>query len=127
MREMIPRGGMSMRRVSVAIALSVVMFAVSECRHRLVADPGQRSARVYQDEDVYNVTRKIQRATMGSMTKEQRGFVGLVAGIARTEGKDADDGTRVAVISQDGAGAQVELLEGPDKGCKGFVPSDNLR
>jgi hypothetical protein len=116
-----------MQRLSIAIAISVMAFATSGCSHRLSADPGRSSVRVYQDEEIYNATLDIRRAMKGQMTQEQRGFVGLVARVAQTEGKDADDGTRVVVVSQDIAGAEVELLEGPDKGYKGFVPRENLR
>ena len=118
---------MSIRRFNTAIVISVIVLGVSGCSHRLVADPGQHSVRVYQDEEVYNTTLHIQRALKEeSMTQAQRGFIGMVAGVARTEARDADDGTRVAVISQDSAGSQVELLEGPNKGYKGFVPRENL-
>jgi hypothetical protein len=118
---------MSIHRFNVAIVISVIMLGVSGCSHRLIADRGQRSVRVYQDEEVYNSTLEIQRAMKGEMTQAQRGFIGMVAGVAQTESREADDGTRVAVISQDSAGSQVELLEGSDKGYKGFVPQGNLR
>jgi hypothetical protein len=118
---------MSIRRFNAAIVISVTVFGVSGCSHRLIADNGQRSVRVYQDEEVYNSTLEIQRAMKGEMTQAQRGFIGMVAGVARTESREADDGTSVAVISQDSAGWQVELLEGPDRGYKGFVPRGNLR
>jgi len=112
----------------VTIAILLITLAVPGCSHRLVAGDGQSTVKVYQSEDVYNAAVHIQRA-MGihQKTEGAEKFVGFLNALAEQESKDIESETRVKIVSRDAVGASVELLEGPDKGYKGFVPLGNLR
>ncbi len=111
----------------VTIAVLLITLAVSGCSHRLVAGDGQATVKVYQNEDVYNAAVHIKRALGIQKTDGAEKFAAFLNMLAEHESKDVESETRVKIVSSDAVGASVELLEGPDKGYKGFVPRGNLR
>jgi len=111
----------------VTIVVLVITLAVPGCSHRLVAGDGQPTVKVYQSEDVYNAAVHIKQATGIQKTDGAEKFVAFLNALAEHESKDIESETRVKIVSRDAVGASVELLEGPDKGYKGFVPQGNLR
>ncbi len=115
-------------RAWVTIAILAITLAVSGCNHRLVAGDGQPTVKVYQSEDIYNAALHIKRALgIHQKTDGAEKFVAWMNAMAEHESKEIDSETRVKIVSRDAVGASVELLEGPDKGYKGFVPLGNLR
>ncbi len=110
----------------VTIAVLLVALAVSGCSHRLVADDGQGKVQVYQSEDIYKAAVDIRKAMGRQKTDGEEKFVEFLNLLADHEYKEAAGETRVRIISKDAVGASVELLEGPNRGYIGFVPTEHL-
>jgi len=113
-------------RGRVTIAILLITLAVPGCSHHLVTGDGQRTVKVYKSEDVYNASVHIKRALGIQKTDGAEKFAAWLNAMAENEYKDIDSDTRVKVVSSDAAGANVEVLEGPNRDYKGFVPRENL-
>jgi hypothetical protein len=115
--------------LSLATIALVVALATSGCTHRLIPYQGNKAVKVYQDEDVYKAATNIRKQLSDpSTTAGARPYLGILLGLAeKSEARDIDGGTRVKIISSDEQGSNIEVLEGPYIGYKGFVPKDNLR
>jgi len=108
---------MNPRRLLIGAALMVAMATIG-CSHRVVANPGEHTVKLYRDESTYEKIKDLKKqggpmAMIGSLGE---GFVA----------KELDNNTPIRIISQDSDGAQVEVTDGPDKGATGFVPKDNV-
>jgi hypothetical protein len=108
---------MTSRRFLIGAALALAMSAAA-CSHRLVANPGEHTVKLFRDEATYEKIKDL---------KKQGGPMAMLGGLG--EGfvtKELDNNTPVRVISQDSEGAQVEVTDGPEKGTQGFVAKDNF-
>jgi len=93
-------------------------LALAGCGHKLVATSGEKTVSVYPDEDTYKKLAQM---------KGQGGVAGMLGGLGEnlaTKKVAAD--TPVKILSSDDMGAQVEILDGSEKGQKGFVPKENV-
>jgi hypothetical protein len=108
---------MKPRRLLIGAALAAALMVMG-CGHRVVANPGEHTVKLYRDEATYEKIKDL---------KKQGGPIGMLGGIG--EGlvtKELDNHTPVRIISKDSEGAQVEVTDGPDKGKQGFVAKDNI-
>jgi hypothetical protein len=119
---------MRFRGLAVALAVVATGLVVGGCGHRLVAAKGEKTVTVYQSEEIYNAAIAIRKSLeRPELVGQQRQYVTLLDSMVRNqESKETEGGTKVSILSRNAAGAQVELLEGPNKGYKGFVPKENL-
>ncbi len=86
--------------------------------HKLVATGGQTSIPLYADE---------QTMVEVSHRSQQGGVTGMVGSVQKgMSAKQIDDLTAVNVISTDDNATQVEVIDGPMKGQRGFVPKQNV-
>ncbi len=108
---------MNLRRLLTAAALAAAMLAAG-CGHRLVANPGEHTVRLYQDEATFEKIKNLKKqgGPMAMLGQMGEGFVT----------KELDNHTPVRIISQDSEGAQIEVTDGPDKGTQGFVARQNV-
>jgi hypothetical protein len=109
---------MRIARLTVFIAaLAALMLA--GCGHKLVAAQGEHTVAVYPD--------KLSFERVESM-KKQGGPVGMLGGWGQSlVAKQVDSDTPVQILSTDPEGAQIEVLDGPSKGLKGFVAKENVK
>jgi ABC-type oligopeptide transport system substrate-binding subunit len=100
------------------IIILTALFAAG-CSHRLVANSGEATVTVYPDKEAFDRIKSL---------KNQGGPVGgMIGGLGENlVGKRIADQTTVKVLSSDDEGAQIEVLEGPNKGFKGYVPKGNV-
>jgi hypothetical protein len=104
--------------------LAALSLLVAACGHKLVADPGHHTVRIYLDEQSYQRLRELKNA----LKKQPGPFAGMVAGMGeQVMSKELPSETPVKVVSQDATGAVVEVTSGPNKGMRGFVPIANVK
>ncbi|HLH76751.1 MAG TPA: hypothetical protein VKV28_08095 [Candidatus Binataceae bacterium] len=108
-----------MRRGGIYLGLIAIVALVSAgCGHYLRASGGQTSVAVYPDEATFVKVKSLEG---------QGGPMAIVGNLGENVlAKRLDDRTRVRIISRDHLGAQIEVIEGPNKGYRGFVPKSNL-
>lgn len=114
---------MKMAGQSVLTTVVLLALVTTGCGHKLVAAKGQHSARVFDSVEIYQAYQKIMEARSKPLN-QMTALLGQM--IEFRESVEVDEGTQVKVLSRTEAGAQVEILEGPSKGYKGFVPKENL-
>jgi len=89
-----------------ALALPVIGCNKSSDAHKVIATNGQHAVPMYPDEATYQkdmqATPPVAPATV------------------------VDDQTPVVIVSSDGTGAVIHIIDGPLKGQDGFVPKDNV-
>ncbi len=119
---------MKIHRFSLGASALMIAFAVSGCTHRLVPDQGDRTVRVYQDEDVYKgVQEDLERLRDPKLDPNVRTDLSIIVNLAGTESREIEGGTPVKITSSDANGYSIEVEEGQYLGYKGFVPKANLR
>jgi transcription antitermination factor NusG len=98
-----------------AIALAIV---AAGCSHRVVANAGEHTVKVFPDQATYDKVAKM---------KSEGGAMGMLGGIgANLAAKEVDDRTPVRIITSNEEGSVVEVTDGPFKGVTGFVPRQNV-
>ena len=96
----------------------ILMPLLAGCGHKLVAHNGGTTVNVYGNKEQFD---KVQ-----SM-KSEGGAAGIFGGIGESMlAKKVDNDTPVKIISSDNQGATVEVLDGRNKGLRGYVAKDNL-
>ena len=86
--------------------------------HKLVVTAGQTSIPLYSDE---------QTLVEVSHRAQQGGVTGMVGSVQKDiSAKQIDDQTPVDVVSTDDNAAEVEVIDGPMKGQRGFVTKQNV-
>jgi len=119
---------MKIRRFSLGASALMIALTVAGCTHRLVADPGQKTVTVFEDEDVYKAMLDTkQRIEDPNYNPAAKKYLSIALGFAFKEARNIDGGTKVKVLSSDSLGYAVEVEEGPYLGYKGFVPKEHLR
>jgi hypothetical protein len=102
----------------------VLAVLATACGHKLVAEPGQHTVRIYTDEQSYQKLRELKNAL-----KNQPGpLAGMMAGMGeQVMSRELPSDTPVKIVSQDSLGAVVEVTSGAHVGVRGFVPAANLK
>ena len=109
-----------MKSANIALIgmLFLALMGLAGCGHKLVAHGGDTTVPVYPSKDAFDKVKSLEK---------QGGPAGLIGGLGETMvAKKVDDKTPVKVLSSDDEGAQVEILDGPDKGMQGYVAKDNV-
>lgn len=105
------------RRAALYVALAAALM-MAGCGHKLVANAGEHTVRVYPDQATFDKLAKM---------KAEGGPMGMLGGIGQNiAAKEVDDRTPVRVVSSNDEGSEVEVTDGPYKGLKGFVPRQNV-
>ena len=105
-------------RVTVAVTLMGALFGITGCSHKLVARGGETTVSVFPSKkDFDNVM---------SM-KSRGGAEGIVGGLGETfMAKKVAGDTPIKVLSSDSEGNEIQVLQGPDAGLRGYVAKDNV-
>jgi hypothetical protein len=105
-------------RVIVLLAFLASLSGLAACTHKLVAHSGETTVNVFPTKDDFD--------KLMSM-KSRGGAEGLVAGLGENfMVRKVAQNTPVKIISSDSEGAQIQVLEGPNAGLRGYVSKDNL-
>jgi hypothetical protein len=109
---------MNIKNIALGVALIMAMLSLAGCSHRLIAHNGETNVAVYPNKEDFD--------KIASM-KSQGGPAGMIGGMGQSlMAKQVPGNTPVKVLSSDDEGADVEVLEGPNKGLRGYVAKDNL-
>jgi hypothetical protein len=105
-------------RVVLAAMLTGPILTVAGCGHKLVARSGDTTVNVFPSKkDFDNVM---------SM-KSRGGAEGMVGGLGESfMAKKVAGNTPVKILSSDSEGDDIQVLEGPDSGLRGYVAKDNV-
>ena len=110
-----------MKTASVALgaALMTVALLIAGCGHKLVATGGESTVAIYPDKNTFDRLQSVKR---------QGGAIGgMIGGMGENlVSKKVDDKTPVKILSTDDTGAEIEVLDGTDKGMQGYVGKANL-
>lgn len=107
-----------MRRAVLLGLVVLAAMAVAGCSHKLVATGSDHTVKIYPDEATFEKVKQMKAAG---------GPSAMLGGLGESfMTKDLDNHTPVRVISSDAEGAQVEVIDGPQKGVQGFVAKENL-
>jgi len=100
------------------ITCTVLLFGVAGCSHKLVGRAGETSVNVYSSKkDFENVL---------SM-KSQGGAEGIIGGLGETfMARKIAENTPVKILSSDSEGDDIQVLQGPNAGLRGYVAKDNV-
>jgi hypothetical protein len=105
-------------KIAGVVALIGPLLGIAGCTHKLVGRGGETTVNVFSSKkDFDNVM---------SM-KSRGGAEGIVGGLGETfMAKQVAANTPVKIISSDSEGADVQVLEGPNAGLRGYVANDNV-
>jgi len=105
--------------IALGAALITAALLLTGCGHKLVATGGESTVSVYPDKNTFD---KLQSV------KQQGGAIGgMIGGMGENlVSKKVDDKTPVKILSSDEKGAEVEILDGPNKGMQGYVGKANV-
>jgi hypothetical protein len=108
----------TVKRIVGSIVLTAMVVLAGCGGHKLVAHNGDTTVNVFPNkEDFDKVT---------SM-KSQGGPAGMIGGLGESMmAKRVDNGTPVKILSSDPEGDTIEVLDGRDKGLRGYVSKDNV-
>jgi hypothetical protein len=119
MRQPVTRAGDDVRRKFHLGVLGLILASgLAGCTHKAVAHNGETTVNVYPSKEQFD---KVQ--SMKSQGGPMAMGGGLVEGLVA---KKIDNGTPVKVLATDDTGATIEVLDGRDKGLRGYVSKDNL-
>jgi hypothetical protein len=109
---------MKVRDIALGATLIMAMLSLAGCSHRLIAHNGETNVAVYPNKEDFD--------KIASM-KSQGGPAGMIGGMGQSlMAKQIAGNTAVKVLSSDDKGAEVEILEGPNQGTRGYVANDNV-
>lgn len=105
--------------IALGAALITAALLLAGCGHKLIATGGEGTVSVYPDKNTFD---KLQSV------KQQGGAIGgMIGGMGENlVSKKVDDKTPVKILSSDDKGAEVEVLDGPNKGIQGYVGKGNV-
>ena len=106
------------KRSCLTLAAIAIAIVAAGCSHRVVANPGEHTVKVFPDQATYDKVAKM---------KSQGGAMGMLGGIgANLAAKEIDDRTPVRIVTSNDEGSVVEVTDGPFKGVTGFVARQNV-
>jgi len=105
-------------KITVAGTLIGMLLSIVGCSHKLVGRGGETTVNVFSSKkDFENVM---------SM-KSRGGAEGIVGGLGETfMAKKVAENTPVKILSSDPEGDDIQVLEGPNAGLRGYVAKDNV-
>jgi len=105
-------------RIATVFALIATLSSLVGCAHKLVGRGGETTVSVFPSKkDFDNVM---------SM-KSRGGAEGMVGGLGETfMARKVGENTPVKVLSSDSEGDEIQVLEGPSAGLRGYVAKDNV-
>ncbi|HZO82092.1 MAG TPA: hypothetical protein VFB33_10410 [Candidatus Binataceae bacterium] len=108
-------GGARLKMLGLALTAALILAG---CGHKLVANAGEHTVKVYPDQATFDKLAKL---------KAEGGAMGMLGGIGQNiAAKEVDDRTPVRIVSSNDEGSEIEVIDGPFKGLKGFVPRQNV-
>jgi len=109
---------MLLSRRSLFAIVGLIALVASGCQHRVVAIGDEHTVKLYPDEATYEKVKGM---------KKEGGAMGMLGGMGESfVAKELDNHTPVRIISSDSEGAQIEVIDGPNKGMQGFVAKENV-
>ena len=105
-------------RIALTVTLIGVLLGIAGCSHKLVSRGGETTVNVFPSKkDFDNVM---------SM-KSKGGAEGMVGGLGESfMAKKVAQDTAIKILSSDSEGDDIQVLEGPDTGLRGYVAKDNV-
>jgi hypothetical protein len=105
-------------RIAAELALIGALLTITGCSHKLVGRGGETTVSVFPSKkDFDNVM---------SM-KSQGGAEGMVGGLGESfMAKKVAENTAVKILSSDSEGDEIQVLEGPNAGLRGYVAKDSV-
>ena len=105
-------------RFAAAVTLIVAPFGIAGCSHKLIGRGGETTVSVFPSKKGFD--------NVMSM-KSRGGAEGMVGGLGETFiAKKVAENTPVKVLSADSEGDDIQVLQGPDAGLRGYVAKDNV-
>ena len=105
-------------RTAAAVTLVGALFSIAGCTHKLVGRAGETTVSVFPSKKDFD--------SVMSM-KSRGGAEGMVGGLGETfMAQKVGENTRVKVLSSDTEGEDIQVLEGPEAGLRGYVAKDNV-
>lgn len=106
------------RKLAGVITLAAALLVIAGCTHKLVARGGETTVNVFSSKQDFE--------NLMSM-KSRGGAEGIVGGLGETlMAKKVAENTPVKILSSDSEGADIQVLEGPNAGLRGYVAKDNV-
>jgi len=108
----------SICKKAINVTMLVALLGVASCSHKLISHGGETTISVFPSKKDFD--------DLMSM-KSQGGVAGMAAGIRENFiAKKVAENTPVKVLASDSEGNEVQILEGPEAGLRGYVAKDNL-
>ncbi len=109
---------MEIARIALAAVLVSALFTVTGCSHKLVGHSGEATVSLFASKkDFDNVM---------SM-KSRGGAEGMIGGgLESIMARKVTENTRVKILSSDSEGDEIQVLDGPNAGLRGYVAKDNV-
>ncbi|HJU11548.1 MAG TPA: hypothetical protein VJ728_11760 [Candidatus Binataceae bacterium] len=105
-------------KVMAATTLLAGLLVITGCNHKLVGHAGESTINVYSNKDDFD--------KLMSM-KSRGGAEGIVGGLGESfMATKVPENTQVKILSSDSEGDEVQVLQGPHAGLKGYVAKDNV-
>ncbi len=104
--------------MALKAALLGSLFIIAGCSHKLVGRGGETTVSVFPSKHDFD--------NLMSM-KSHGGAEGMVGGLGENfMAKKVADNTPVKILSSDAEGSDIQVLEGPNAGLRGYVAKDNV-
>ena len=106
------------KRIAGTVLLAAMVILAGCGGHTLVAHNGDTTVNVFPNKDDFDKVTSM---------KSQGGPAGMIGGIGESMmAKQVDNGTPIKILSSDPEGDMIEILDGRDKGLRGYVSRDNV-
>jgi len=105
-------------RIVVALVLVNATVALTGCSHKLVAHGGESTISVFDSKEDFD--------KLMSM-KSKGGASGLVGGLGESlMAKRVPENSHIKILSSDAEGDEIQVVDGPNAGLRGYVARDNV-
>jgi hypothetical protein len=106
------------RRLALVVVLVGAVLGVTGCTHKLVAHSGEATVSVFNNKKDFD--------NLMSM-KSRGGAEGMVGGLGESMmAKKVGENARVKILASDSEGYDIQVLDGPNAGLRGYVAKDNV-
>ena len=100
------------------IALMATLIGLAGCSHKLIGRAGESTVNVFPSKHDFDRVMAM---------KSRGGAEGMVGGLGESfMARKVAQNTPVKILSSDSEGADIQVLEGPDAGVRGYVAKDNV-
>jgi hypothetical protein len=104
--------------IAGAVVLISLIIGIAGCTHKLIGRGGETTVHVFSSKKDFE--------SVMSM-KSRGGAEGIFGGLGETfMAKQVAENTPVKILSSDSEGADIQVLEGPNAGLRGYVAKDNV-